>query len=239
MLIGHILNVFFINITILAPNKWLFFLSLSRFKYPHFLLAHMKIMAFSDVHADLEIARCLVKRAQKKDIELIVCAGDFTVFERQLKPMLKLFNSIGKPVVLIPGNHEEPTAVEKYISDCKHIAFIHKKIWRYNGFTFLGWGTDGFTKRSEEFRMVARKWRQKLTADDTTIVLVTHAPPHGTMLDKLDKEHIGNKDIRTAIEWIQPVLAISGHIHENEGRRDKIGKTVAVNPGWKGMVLTV
>ena len=194
-------------------------------------------MAFSDVHADVGMAKKLVKRAEKDDIELVICAGDFTVFERQLKSMLRLFNSIGKPVVLIPGNHEEPKAIETYISDFKNIVYVHKKMWEYHGITFVGWGTDGFTKRSEDFRTTAREWRNKLTPN-ARVVLITHAPPHGTKLDRLE-EHVGNKDIRAAIERIQPVLAVSGHIHETEGKQDKIGRTLCVNPGWKGMVLTV
>jgi len=209
---------------------------LSGFKYYQRFLLDMKIMTFSDVHADMAIAEKLVKRAQKNDVELVVCAGDFTVFERQLKPMLKLFDSIGKPVVLIPGNHESPALVEKHAISLKNIVHIHMRAWQHQGITFLGWGTDGFNRRSEEFRTLSRLWRP-LAAEKT--VLVTHAPPYGTKLDKLDKEHIGNVDIRKAIERIQPVLAVSGHIHENEGKQDKIGKTFCINPGWKGAVLEI
>ncbi|HLC20453.1 MAG TPA: metallophosphoesterase [Candidatus Nanoarchaeia archaeon] len=199
----------------------------------------MKFMAFSDVHADMGVAERLVKRAQKDDIELVVCAGDFTVFERQLKPMLKLFDSIGKPVIIIPGNHEAPKELEKNLGPRKHIVYAHKKLVRLYGLTFLGWGTDGFNRRSDEFREVARQWRRELTAEDHKIVLITHAPPFGTVLDNLEKEHIGNKDIRLAIERIQPNISISGHIHENEGKKDTIGDTLCVNPGWKGMVLMI
>ncbi|MBS3138648.1 metallophosphoesterase family protein [Candidatus Woesearchaeota archaeon] len=199
----------------------------------------MKFMAFSDVHADMGVAERLVKRAQKDDIELVVCAGDFTVFERQLKPMLRLFDTIGKPVILIPGNHEAPKELEKNLSSRKHIVYAHKKLIRMQGITFLGWGTDGFLRYSDDFRIIARQWRQELTKDDQKIVLITHAPPFGTVLDKLENDYVGNKDIRQAIERIKPNISISGHIHENEGKKDTIGDTLCVNPGWKGMVLTL
>ena len=196
----------------------------------------MNILAFSDVHGDRSLVLKLVKRAQKEDIDLVVCAGDFTVFERQTKGVLADLDTIGKTVLLIPGNHETPESVEKQVKQCKNIVNIHKKIWHHQNVAFLGWGTDGFTRRNEDFRITARGWRQRL--HDEKIVLVTHAPPYNTRLDLLD-EHIGNADARKEIERIQPVLAISGHIHENEGKQDRIGKTLCVNPGWKGMVLRV
>jgi len=199
----------------------------------------MKIMAFSDVHGDMSLVKKLVKRAQKKDIDVVVCAGDFTVFESQMMKILKQFDKMGKKVILIPGNHESPFVVQKQVKKLKNIVHIHKKLFRFEGVTFLGWGTDGFTKRSAEMREVARKWRKKLGKNDTTVVLVTHAPPFKTKLDKIDREHVGNADIRKAIERIKPRLAISGHIHENEGKQQKIGRTLCVNPGWKGMVLKV
>jgi uncharacterized protein len=199
----------------------------------------MNIMAFSDVHGDMRLVRKLVKRAQKKDIGLVVCAGDFTVFENQMKSILKQFNSIGKKVILVPGNHESPFVVQKHVKKLKNVIHIHKKLLRVHGVTFCGWGTDGFTRRSAEMRDAVREWRKQLKKEDRTIVIVTHAPPFKTKLDKIDREHVGNADIRKAIERIKPLLAISGHIHENEGKKDKIGKTLCVNPGWKGMVLKV
>src|SRR3989344_281765 len=192
----------------------------------------MKILAFSDVHGDRGMVLKLVARAKKDDIDLVVCAGDFTVFERQTKGVLADLDSIGKTVLIIPGNHETPAGIEKYLKKCKHILSIHKKMWICEGVVFMGWGTDGFTRRSEDFRITARRWRQKLHGEKT--VIVTHAPPYKTKLDLLD-QHVGNADIRKEIERIQPVLAISGHIHETEGKQDKIGKTLCVNPGWKGM----
>src|SRR3989344_7009818 len=106
----------------------------------------MKILAFSDVHGDRGMVLKLVARAKKDDIDLVVCAGDFTVFERQTKGVLADLDTIGKTVLIIPGNHETPAGIEKHIKHCKNIILIHKKMWSSCGVTFLGWGTDGFTR---------------------------------------------------------------------------------------------
>ncbi len=199
----------------------------------------MNIMAFVDTHGNIELTKKLVERGKKEDVDVIVCAGDFTVFDKNMDEVLELLDSIGKTVLVIPGNHEVPDVLEKHLRKRKKLVNIHEQIYRRDGITFLGWGTDGFTRRSQAFRKVARAWRRKLNSEDKMIVLVTHAPPYNTALDALDKEHVGNADIRKEIELIKPELAISGHIHETEGKSDKVGETLVVNPGKNGMVLKV
>ena len=199
----------------------------------------MRLLAFSDLHADTAVLKKLVKRAQKDDIDLVVCAGDFTVFEGRMYYILKKLDKIGKKILIIPGNHEAPESVEEAIKRYENFVFLHKKSWKKDGVRFLGWGTDGFSLESAEFRKVAREWRRSFAGGKEKLVLVTHAPPYGTKLDALNNDHVGNKDIRKGIERLKPVLAISGHIHENEGKEDKIGKTRIVNPGWNGVILEV
>ena len=52
-------------------------------------------------------------------------------------------------------------------------------------------------------------------------------------------EHCGNKDIRKFIDKIKPDLVISGHLHENAGKEDKIGKSRILNPGPTGMLINL
>ncbi len=49
-------------------------------------------------------------------------------------------------------------------------------------------------------------------------------------LEEARGEHYGSKLVRRVIDRWQPVLAIGGHFHENQGKC-KIGKTVVLNPG--------
>lgn len=199
----------------------------------------MKLLAFSDVHADFTVVKKLVSRAQQPDITLLACAGDFTVFGSFMAEMLGKFDAIGKPVMLIPGNHEEPARLLRELKEHKNMVCLHERLVRWNGITFLGWGTDGFSRHSDAFRSVARSWRRHLTNEDDTIILVTHAPPYKTKLDALNGGFVGNADIRREIERIKPRLAISGHIHENAGKQDRIGSTIIINPGWNGMVVEI
>ena len=70
-------------------------------------------------------------------------------------------------------------------------------------------------------------------------VFVLHSPPRGTSCDVIASGmHVGSRAIRAFIERHQPPLVLSGHIHESprvsSAWRDRIGRTVVVNPGQFG-----
>jgi Icc-related predicted phosphoesterase len=81
-----------------------------------------------------------------------------------------------------------------------------------------------------------------------------HCPPFRTKLDlapKLDRNlrpvsspgaetevHVGSTAVRRAIEELQPLLSLHGHIHESAGE-DSLGRTTCLNPGseyWTGIL---
>jgi len=197
----------------------------------------MKLLAFADLHGDTRLLKKLIKRAKEKDIDLVVVAGDLTMFESHLRYLMRKLNSIGKKVLIIPGNHESEKSLKGVVSDYKNCILFHRKALKYEDYVFLGYGEGGFSLSDAEFRKLARQWYGEFQKEK--IVLVTHAPPFGTELDKLDKHHVGNKDFRKFIERIKPKLVICGHLHETAGKIDTIGEAKVVNPGWEGMVINL
>lgn len=195
----------------------------------------MKLLAFVDLHGDIKLFRELISRAKKNDIDLVLIAGDLTVFEGNLKYMLGKLNAIGKKILLIPGNHESEKSLRETVKDYEHCVDLHEKALKVKGYIFLGYGEGGFALEDAEFRKIARHWYGEYQKEK--IILVVHAPPFGTQLDRLDNRYAGNKDIRSFIERIKPKLVVCGHLHENAGKVDKIGETQIINPGWEGMVV--
>lgn len=67
-------------------------------------------------------------------------------------------------------------------------------------------------------------------------IWVIHTPPFGGMVDK-NYENIcgGSKAVRKAIERVQPILTLHGHIHEapcmSNNWSERIGNTISINPG--------
>ena len=92
-----------------------------------------------------------------------------------------------------------------------------------------------------EFEKAANSRFKKLINHnkDKKIVLVTHAPPYKTRLDKLAGGHCGNKSIRQFIDKNRIDLLICGHLHENFGKEDRIKKTKCINPGPFGKIVEI
>ena len=49
----------------------------------------------------------------------------------------------------------------------------------------------------------------------------------------------GSSGVRKAIEEFQPDVFLSGHSHEAEGLKDKVGKTKVFSVGEKGEVIEI
>jgi len=203
----------------------------------------MKILFFVDTH---ELNRLKKIKDKSKNVDLLVCAGDFTIFERDMAKALHELDSIGKPVLIIHGNHETASAVMIACERLKNLKFIHKKYHIIEDIVFYGFGGGGFSLRDESFTREAEKFIQEFkTLSEKNfkenhkhyrLVLVTHAPPFGTKVDEIGA-HAGNQNITEFIIQHQPIIAVCGHIHENAGVEDKINMTRVINPGWDGMIL--
>jgi len=98
----------------------------------------MKILAFIDMHGSLSAFKKIKKKAKNADI--IVCGGDFTIFEQGIKHFLEDFNKLKKPFLLIHGNHEEEAELRHFCHKYKNIHFIHGKHFIQDDVIFLGWG---------------------------------------------------------------------------------------------------
>lgn len=199
------------------------------------LVLRMKFLTFTDLHEDKEVLNELVQRASKSDIDFVVCCGDISTFGNGLRFNLKKFNSLGKKVYVIPGNHEEGPEFDAVVAEFSNVVNLDRKARIVGDYIFLGYGGGGFVLQDAEFRKIAREWYGKYNGKK--IVLVTHQPPYGTKLDWLGNRYVGNKDFTAFTLRIKPKLALSGHLHETVGEIDVIGETKIANPGWEGMVI--
>jgi hypothetical protein len=195
----------------------------------------MKILAFCDLHEDYEYAEILERKA--KDVDLILCAGDITVFGDNLDTAIKFLDSFGKKVVCIQGNHESEYRMKKLCEKSKNVTFVHGKGFVFDNVLIIGYGGGGFTKEDETFERTIDKLGNLVGNFDKSILL-THAPPYNTKIDEMyEDNHVGNKSIRRFIEKYSPSVAVSGHIHETSKKTDKINKTILVNPGPEGAII--
>lgn len=193
----------------------------------------MKIIAFADLHGSEKAFKKLQKKVKKEKPDYILCAGDITVFERDMDKILDKIATLGK-VYMIHGNHEEAKDVRKACRKRPNIKFVHRKIVKLGKYKLIGYGGGGFSKREKDFEKFIKE--NKIGKD---IILMTHGPPYGTKLDYLDYfgEHVGCESYTKFIKKYKPLVAISGHLHENFDKTDKIGKTKLINPGPMGEII--
>ncbi len=117
---------------------------------------------------------------------------------------------------------------EKYEDETKQIPLGCIDLSLKNAVTTAGKINTGSIR--QDFEKI-----KKLSNPKETIYII-HAPPFDTALDICyDGTHCGSKSVRDFIEKEQPYLTLHGHIHESykmSGKfKEKIGKTLAINPG--------
>ena len=210
----------------------------------------MKILAFVDLHSkprspeyvnfytSLKYVKALKEKVKKYKPDVVVCAGDVSLFENHIEEIMKRISKIHKKILIIPGNHETSAVMRKICSFYDSLIFINKKAVKTGDYVFVGFSGEGFLRRDQELERFIKKIKPKIKGKK--IVLVTHAPPYKTKLDKIGKEHCGNRTISNFIKANKNiVLEICGHIHENAGKKDKINKTILVNPGPLGVMIEI
>ena len=201
----------------------------------------MKILAFTDTHGSLLALRRIEQKVKTQKPDLLVCAGDISIFEHGIVGISRRLNRLNKKIIMVHGNHEDDSTFRKLSKSFKNIIFVHKKHYVEDDILFLGYGGGGFALTDKEFEKISNIKFKKIINDNKwkKIILVTHAPPYKTKLDKLVDGHCGNKSIRHFIDKNKVDLLICGHLHENFGKEDKIRKTKIINPGPYGTMIKI
>lgn len=195
----------------------------------------MKILIFTDNHGSLTSISKVIKKS--KNADLLIQAGDISIFEQNLDYLFKKISKINKDILILPGNHESETILRKECSFYKNIIYFHKKIKKINDILFIGHGGGGFSITDKDFEDFIKK-NKKIVKNNKKIVLIVHQPPYGA-LDLVMKEHTGNKSYRDFIYRYKPILVACGHLHEHEEKQQKIRKTLVINPGPNGRIITL
>jgi Icc-related predicted phosphoesterase len=198
----------------------------------------MKILAFVDLHGSMNALKKISALAKKENVDYVVCAGDITIFGDAQQLLVKKMDEIGKPVIMLHGNHEDERSLRKMCDKTKNVKFLHKEVHDVGEYVFMGYGGGGFAITDKEFEQWSKEAMGKIP-EGKKILLVTHAPPYGTKLDPILDQSAGCKSIRKFIKLVQPKITICGHLHENSGQKDKIDKAKIINPGPWGVILTV
>lgn len=198
----------------------------------------MRILAFSDIHRDLDQAARLVEMSA--DADVVIGAGDFASVHDGLAETIEALAAIEAPTVLVPGNNETEDALREAASAWPAATVLHGDGTEIDEVEFFGLGAGvPITPWDWSFDLSDDAAAERLAGCPEGGVLVIHSPPQGHADASSAGDHLGSVAILEAIEAKQPRLAVCGHIHESWGERSRIGETEVVNLGPSGTWLEV
>ena len=192
----------------------------------------MTIVCISDTHE-------LHRELYVPDGDILIHAGDFTMFSKSASAILDFNEWLGKLPhrwkILIPGNHEfflesDPSR-RRLISNAtvlinEGIEIAGLKIWG-SPVTPLYGGAFGLSSPADRVKLYAK-------IPDGLDILVTHGPPY-SILDRSPGalHHAGCPQLREAVSQLKPKLHVFGHIHGAHGMLSTEG-TLFVNAALLG-----
>ncbi len=194
----------------------------------------MKLLIFSDIHGD----KNALERLMDTEADYYFAAGDLCDWGRGIERLGPIMQVHAERMYVIPGNHESEQYIEQF---CQQFGFhnFHGQTIELEGFTVAGLGYSNPTPFDTPGEYTEQELAARLSKFDglDPLVLICHAPPVGTKLDKSGAEHFGSQAVRDFIDRNQPAYFYCGHIHEAAGQQDTIGKTQGWNVGKRGQVL--
>jgi Icc-related predicted phosphoesterase len=194
-----------------------------------------RALIFSDIHND---ARALQK-LMDIEADYYFAAGDLVSWARGLDRMGEIMKRRAENVYVMPGNHESEKDIESF---CARHGFhnFHGANMEIAGVHIAGLGYSSPTPFNTPGEYSEEELAARLAtfADLRPLVLICHAPPLDTALDRIRHGlHAGSSAVREFIEKYQPVHVFCGHIHEAEGAVIQMGATRAQNVGKRGYLL--
>src|SRR5262245_7415556 len=98
----------------------------------------MRILAFSDLHRDLEQGAKLVEMSA--DADVVIGAGDFASVHEGLTETIGALAVIETPTVLVPGNNETEEALREAAAEWEAATVLHGEATTIAGAEFFGLG---------------------------------------------------------------------------------------------------
>ncbi len=215
----------------------------------------VKILIISDGHG--AIGQLNKLEAEFADADLVLFGGDFAAFgdpETGL-PFLERLTALHDRVFAVSGNCDD---IDFRDTLDQYDIGVEACFSYFNGLMFIGSGGGskhtGVTPNERadvdlaaDLRLVGEQTDYSAEAGAAAggsdaeravpdgawnnLIVIAHNPPKDTKLDLVSGGiHVGSPLIRAFIERFQPLLVLSGHIHESFAI-DTLGSTTLINPG--------
>ena len=198
----------------------------------------MKILAFSDLHRDLDQAAKLVEMSA--DADVVIGAGDFASVHEGLEETIGALAPIETPTILVPGNNETVDALRAAAAGWPAATVLHGEGTTIEGLEFFGLGAGiPTTPWDWSFDLSEEEAATMIAPAPEGCVLVLHSPPKGNCDGGDPDTHFGSETLLAAVELKQPRLVVFGHIHEAWGCQSTVGDSPLRNLGPTGTWIEI
>jgi Icc-related predicted phosphoesterase len=184
---------------------------------------------YDELAADKSKQRAVFLREMLADLRRF-----YTKADERLRPL-------GARLYLLAGNDDYPEVAEfiRTTPSDVVVAYDEQVVEFRDGYQIAGYGysnpTPWFTPRELPDEQLLDGLRRVVrTADPKRTLLVAHAPPRDTVIDKAPQltpdlrpvmkagqivmVPVGSAAVRTVLEEFRPIVGLHGHIHESSGR---------------------
>ncbi|MCA9912698.1 MAG: metallophosphoesterase family protein [Anaerolineae bacterium] len=190
-------------------------------------------IALPDVHdhaTDLRPMRFLFG-----EVDAVLLPGDMTNGGIvNLQALLSIIEPVNENILAVCGNMDTEQINMALASEGLS---LHRRHQMQDGIAILGCGgalpfAGRYVFSEEELAAFLEDSLQGVP-EDAPKILVCHQPPYGAC-DTARGNRVGSHAVRAFIERVQPLIAFTGHIHEDVGI-ENIGKTRVINSGpfWR------
>ena len=187
----------------------------------------MKFLVLTDLHQKTQNIDWINSLVDEYTPDAVLFLGDATDLGTTEKAV-EIISAIKGNKLVLPGNcdpRNTPAAVSEVATD------VHGKSAEIGDVYIAGLGGGNISPFNSPFELGEDEIYDMLKPISRKgMVLMTHAPGFDILDHIPSGVPVGSKSIRKIIEEFEPVLALSGHIHEDIGVK-KVGNTVCVNPG--------
>jgi len=194
----------------------------------------MKLLCLSDIHGEAAGLEELLSGPETADI--VIVAGDITHLGGRAEALAVLapILSSRSRLIAVAGNMDREAA-RGYLDELG--VDLHARGIVIDGVGFMGLGGGTPSPFGTPWELGDEEAEKCLAAGFAQIanapfrVLISHAPPRGTELDRgFGRRHVGSEPVRKFLLGGTVNLCISGHIHESAGV-DSLGGAECVNVG--------
>ncbi len=180
--------------------------------------------------------------------DLLIVAGDLTamdIYDEYLQFCEWIKKQNYKCKILIAGNHDNQLqrnrpCIKEDDNFTLDVVYLQDELYTFEGITIYGtpWTPwfYGVNPHCKAFMANESKLKDKFDLIPKHIdILVSHGPPKGC-LDEIPDwntgkiEHVGSQALKDAVDRVQPLYHVFGHIHEHGGKQLRYKWTMDKRP---------